>query len=181
MDGYLLSYNPNDFFWVSVQDEFDFAQCPLEGAVDISGDQNASGDASANPMMCPIAPVSTCPAAQSCPTVPSTEWQSAWGWTPTSMPTSSSNVSPGYLFNQLYMNPHNATPTPASNAELKGDFARELCNNYRKGNRLLNLQNEVSTTQVFFGDMSVKSNTQVRDILNICIGIVGIFIVGRLT
>jgi hypothetical protein len=122
-----------------------------------------------------------CAAAESCPTLASTEWQSKWGWIPTPTPTTSATETPGHLFNQLYMNAHNATPPvtqSSTNVDLKGDFARELCHNYRKGNQLLDIQNEVSTTQVFFNDMGVKSNTQVRDILNICIGIMGVFIVG---
>lgn len=180
MDGYLLSYNPNDFFWVSVQDEFNFTQCPLDGEMDDLRARNAQVDASTNPTGCPIPPVATCPASLTCPTMASTEWQSKWGWEPTPTPTVNVGETPARLFNQLYMNPHNATPTPSSNLELKGNFARELCDNYRKGNRLLAMQNEVSTTQVFFSDMTVKSNTQIRDILNICVGIVGVIIVGSL-
>lgn len=179
MDGYLLSYNPNDFFWVSVQDEFNFTQCPLEDDMKLRG-QDGQNDASTNPTGCPIPPAATCPASATCPTLASTEWQSKWGWEPTPTPTPTAEETIKRLFNQLYMNPHNATPTPSSNLELKGNFARELCYNYRKGNRLLAMQNEVSTTQVFFSDMTVKSNTQIRDILNICVGIMGVLVVGSM-
>lgn len=185
MDGYLLSYNPNDFFWVSVKNEFDFSQCPQILQKEAAPTVPAGLDASAAAAGCPVV---TCP-AQTPPTPPSLDWENTWNtWqskeTVPSTTTPPATVNASYLFNRLYRNASNtrntalAAPIMDSSAVLKSSFAAELCKNHQESQKLLNIQNNVSTTQVLFSNSNDQASTLIQSIANVCVGIVAIIIVG---
>jgi len=183
MDGYLLSYNPNDFFWVSVQDQFNFSQCPaiLNTSKKTPSPLNngTSIDTSGNACFIPLTPTCSANSGASCPTLPSTSWESNWGkWqkqtnTPTNTPSAAD-----ILFNQSYQNKTNTNTNNTFNNGLDDAFAYQLCENYVKGNSLLATQNDVSTTQELFHDINIKTNQQLQNIFNLTGGIMGIFVVG---
>lgn len=181
MDGYLLSYNPNDFFWVSVQDQFDFTKCPaiLNAARNTKPPSNMGTSIDTSGRACFIPPIPTCSAnsGESCPTLPSTSWESVWGtWQKqTTAPTSTPITD--FLLNQSYKNNANKSSN-AENIGLNDAFSYQLCENYVKGNSLLATQNEVSTTQELFHDISDKTNMQLQNIFNVTGGILGIMFVG---
>ena len=163
MDGYLLSYNPNDFFWVSVQNQFDFTQCPR--MLDSASLRKKGSGAGVTPT-----PGSQCPVV-TCPAVPATTNSPAPGSTP------SPTLNPTYLFNQLYMNAH--TPTQAATSgDITGDFAKQLCKNHAESQKLLALQDNLSTTQARFSDTHYDMGNQIQGIVNMAVGIVIACIVG---
>uniref|UniRef100_A0A6C0EQY2 Uncharacterized protein n=1 Tax=viral metagenome TaxID=1070528 RepID=A0A6C0EQY2_9ZZZZ len=165
MDGYLLSYNPNDFFWVSVQNQFDFTQCPR--MLDSASLRNKGSGVGVTPTPGSQCPVVTCPAAPSA--APPTKVPNE----PTATPT----PNPTYLFNQLYMNAH--TPTQAATSgDITGDFAKQLCKNHAESQRLLALQDNLSTTQARFSDTHYDMGNQIQGIVNMAVGIVIACIVG---
>jgi hypothetical protein len=181
MDGYLLSYNPNDFFWVSVQDQFDFSKCGkiLNTDTVLTPSANTSIDTSGN--ACFIPPTPTCAAYSnnSCPTLPSTNFENLWEvWTTTQAPTTKPTFSADFLFNQTYNQPVFQDTNGNEIVDLNSAFATQLCENYVKGNTLLNIQNEVSTTQVLFSDIERNTNIQLRNIFNMTGGIIGIIVLG---
>ena len=185
MDGYLLSYNPNDFFWVSVKNEFDFSQCPQILQKEAAPTSPPGQDASAAAAGCPVV---TCPAqTQTQPTPPSLDWENTWNtWqskesVPSATTPQPATITASYLFNRLYRNASNATPAPPimdSSAVLKSSFAAELCKNHQESQRLLNIQNNVSTTQALFSNSNDQAGTLIQSIANVCVGIVAIIIVG---
>jgi len=181
MDGYLLSYNPNDFFWVSVQDQFDFSQCGkiLNKDTKITPSVKTSIDTSGN--ACYIPPTPTCAAYSnnSCPTLPSTNFENVWeDWIATKAPTTQPTYSADFLFNQKYNSPVFKDTSGNEIIDLNGAFATQLCENYVKGNTLLGIQNEVSTTQVLFSDIERNTNVQLKNIFNMTGGIVGVIVLG---
>jgi len=165
MDGYLLSYNPNDFFWVSVQDQFDFTQCP--DLLNETPSRKKGGGTGVTPTPGSQCPVVTCPAAVPATTSP------APGSTP------SPTLTPTYLFNQLYVNAHNPT-MPPTGGNITGDFAKQLCKNHAESQRLLALQDNLSTTQARFSDTHYDMGTQIQGIVNMSVGVVVACIVGAL-
>jgi hypothetical protein len=181
MDGYLLSYNPNDFFWVSVQDQFDFSQCGniLNTNAAPTPSVKTSIDASGN--ACYIPPTPTCAAYSNntCPTLPSTNFENEWNeWISTQAPTTKPTFSADFLFNQKYNQPIFKDTSGNQIVDLNGAFATQLCENYVKGNTLLGIQNEVSTTQVLFSDIERNTNVQLKNIFNMTGGILGIIVIG---
>ena len=188
MDGYLLSYNPNDFFWVSVQDQFNFSQCPAilnaKNTTPPPSNNGTSIDTSGNACYIPLAPTCSANSGASCPTLPSTSWESVWNtWQkPTTAPTNASSTSDtNFSFNQSYQNSQSQNNNNNNiNNGLNDAFSYQLCLNYVKGNSLLSAQNEVSTTQELFRDINDKTNIQLQNIFNLTGGILGICTVGLL-
>lgn len=169
MDGYVLSYNPNDFFWVSVKDNFDFHQCKFTVDQKTPSPTDVSGNATLAPTACPVV---TCPAAE---TAVNKDWQDKWV-APTTPPPLSAEV----LFNELYVNASNVSTTPPTmNQELlRSNFAAALCKNYQESNQLLNIQNEITTSQALFSDSDGQYGYSIQNILNISVGIGAALLLG---
>jgi hypothetical protein len=88
-------------------------------------------------------------------------------------------LTPTYLFNQLYVNAHNPT-MPPTGGNITGDFAKQLCKNHAESQRLLALQDNLSTTQARFSDTHYDMGTQIQGIVNMSVGVVVACIVGAL-
>ena len=147
MNSSYLSYNQNDFFWVSVKDNFDFKICkkfePIEKAHAkqlgmVSGNQQ---NGSCN-----------CPTQTKC--------------------KSTKNTKNTKVVKKL--KPTKVPPTKKiSNAD---DYAKEVCHNYKTSKTLVELQNETSASQRNFSDMNDQYNKKLRKVLNVTVGIVAIAI-----
>ena len=111
--------------------------------------------------------------------MPSTNFENVWeDWTTTKAPTTQPTYSADFLFNQKYNSPIFKDTSGNEIVDLNGAFATQLCENYVKGNTLLGIQNEVSTTQVLFSDIERNTNVQLKNIFNMTGGILGVIVVG---
>lgn len=174
MDGYVLSYNPNDFFWVSVKDNFDFQQCKFTVDKQTPSPTDASGSATLAPTACPVI---TCPAAD---TAANMDWQAKWDSNYVAPMTSPPPLTAEVLFNELYVNASTVSTTPpAMNQELlRSNFAAALCKNYQESNQLLSVQNEITTSQALFSDSDGQYGYSIQNILNISVGIGAALVLG---
>lgn len=150
MNSSYLSYNQNDFFWVSVKDNFDFKVCsqlnePTKKPKPLlkKFSNNPETDTSCN-----------CPSQA-----------------PSSISTSTATPSP------VPFNINTTAPVLLGVDTSKiDDFTKEICNNYNKSNTLVNLQNETSANQRNYNDTNDQYSKKFRKVVNVSIGIVAIVI-----
>lgn len=177
MDEYLLSYSPNDFFWVSVKDNFDFTQCdallktvaPSKFATD---NREIPEDVSAG------CPTITCPAQPACPTPAGMNMN----WAPNSTLTPTHTPHTDYVFDWSTLgwtkNLGASGLVNESSPNTIKNYATEICKNHAYSKKLRDIQNETSTSQKLFSDIQDKTNTQIREITNMSIGMFAILVTG---
>lgn len=149
MNSSYLSYNPNDFFWVSVKDNFDFKVCNQidETKPSPTPIKNSLSRATIKDLSC------NCPSQSPCPSK-------------TEIPTQTQNkILPKQLIKTSSIN----------NVKLD-EYTKQVCKNYNKSKQLTQMQNDTSASQRYFSDTDKHYSKLIRQTLNVSIGIIAIVV-----